>query len=118
MENDGKIDPSSPFYLGSGALITHVQLRGDNYLAWSRAMTLALKARRKFVFVDGTITKPTEKKKLLDLDTVNTMIVSWMLRSMDPKVSATMPYHENAKQLWEESIVLRMDHASNNFEVP
>ena len=99
------IDPSSPYYLASGDqpgnLITHVQLRGDNYLAWSRAMTLALKSRRKFFFLDGTITKPTEKKKLLDWETVNSMLVSWMLRSMDLKVASSLPYHENAKHLWD-----------------
>uniref|UniRef100_A0A803LXS4 Retrotransposon Copia-like N-terminal domain-containing protein n=1 Tax=Chenopodium quinoa TaxID=63459 RepID=A0A803LXS4_CHEQI len=67
---DGKINPSSPYYLGAGDhpgnTITHVILKGDNYLAWSRAITLSLKSCRKFVFINGTITKPTEKKKLLD----------------------------------------------------
>ncbi|CAO2842016.1 unnamed protein product [Amaranthus hypochondriacus] len=105
MEGEGKIDPSSPYYLASGDqpgnLISHVQLRGDNYLAWSRAMTLALKSRRKFVFLDGMITKPTDKKKVLDWETVNPMLVSWMLRSMDLKVASFLPYHENAKHLWD-----------------
>ncbi|CAO2838484.1 unnamed protein product [Amaranthus hypochondriacus] len=105
MEGEGKIDPSSPYYLASGDqpgnLISHVQLRGDNYLAWSRTMTLALKSRRKFVFLDGTITKPTDKKKLLDWETVNSLLVSWMLRSMDLKVASSLPYHENAKHLWD-----------------
>lgn len=104
MEDDSKLDPSSPFYLGSGYqrgnLITHVVLRGDNYLSWSRAMTLALKARRKFGFVDGTITKPSDKKQLLDWETVNFMLVSWMLRSMEPKLASILPYHDNAQQLW------------------
>uniref|UniRef100_A0A803MTZ3 Retrotransposon Copia-like N-terminal domain-containing protein n=1 Tax=Chenopodium quinoa TaxID=63459 RepID=A0A803MTZ3_CHEQI len=39
MAEDGKIDPSSPFYLGAGEpgnLITHVILKNDSYLAWSR----------------------------------------------------------------------------------
>uniref|UniRef100_A0A803L377 Retrotransposon Copia-like N-terminal domain-containing protein n=1 Tax=Chenopodium quinoa TaxID=63459 RepID=A0A803L377_CHEQI len=73
MGDDGKIDPSSPFYLGSGDqpsnLITHVILKGDNYLAWCRAITLSLKSRRKFGFVYGTISKPSEKKKMLDWET-------------------------------------------------
>ncbi|GAA0141525.1 hypothetical protein LIER_02651 [Lithospermum erythrorhizon] len=57
MEEFEKIDTSSPYYLGSGDqpgnLLTHVFLHHDNYSGWSRAMTTALKARRKFVFVDG-----------------------------------------------------------------
>uniref|UniRef100_A0A803LHY3 Retrotransposon Copia-like N-terminal domain-containing protein n=1 Tax=Chenopodium quinoa TaxID=63459 RepID=A0A803LHY3_CHEQI len=70
MGDEGKLDPSSPFYLGAGDqpgnLITHVVLKPDNYLAWSRAITLSLKSRRKYGFIDGTISKPPEKKKLLD----------------------------------------------------
>ncbi|GAA0157996.1 hypothetical protein LIER_38566 [Lithospermum erythrorhizon] len=64
---EGRIDQASPYYLGSGdqpgSLITHVVLQHDNYSGWSRAMLMALKARRKFVFIDDTITKPTENRK-------------------------------------------------------
>ncbi|KAL2905464.1 Retrovirus-related Pol polyprotein from transposon TNT 1-94 [Bienertia sinuspersici] len=104
MVDDGKLDPSSPFYLGAGDqpgnLITHVTLKGDNYLAWSRAITLSLKSRRKFGFVDGTISKPSDKKKTLDWKTVNTMLVSWILKSIDPKIAASIPYFEEATPLW------------------
>lgn len=105
MGDEEKIAMSSPFYLGAGDqpgnLITHVVLKGDNYLGWSRAITLSLRSRRKFGFVDGTITKPTEKKKILDWETVNSMLVSWILRSMDPKLAASMPYFDEAKRLWD-----------------
>ncbi|XP_056682860.1 uncharacterized protein [Spinacia oleracea] len=106
MDNDGKIDPASPYYLSSGdqpgLIITHVLLRGGiNYMAWARAMQLSLQSRRKFVFVDGTITQPMEKKKQLDWVTVNSMLVSWMLKGMEPKIATSIPYHDNAKKLWD-----------------
>uniref|UniRef100_A0A803LRH9 Retrotransposon Copia-like N-terminal domain-containing protein n=1 Tax=Chenopodium quinoa TaxID=63459 RepID=A0A803LRH9_CHEQI len=106
MVDESKIDPSSPFYLGSvdqpGNLISHVILKGDNYLVWSRAITLSLKSKRKFGFVDGTISKPSEKKKILDWETVNSsMLVSWVLRSIDTKIAASVPYFEEAKNLWD-----------------
>ncbi|XP_021724751.1 uncharacterized protein LOC110692071 [Chenopodium quinoa] len=105
MGDEGKIDPSSPFYLGSGNqlgnLITHVILKGDNYLSWSRAITLSLKSKRKFGFVDGTISKPTEKKKMLDWDTVNSMLVSWILRAIEPKLAASIPFFDEAKRPWD-----------------
>ncbi|XP_074282698.1 uncharacterized protein LOC141607237 [Silene latifolia] len=75
----------SPFHLGSqdnpGNTITHVQLRGENYDEWARSIRLALKARRKFGFVDGTIAKPTEN--LDDWSSVHTMIVSWIMNTID-----------------------------------
>lgn len=99
-----KLDPSSPFYLGSGDqpdnFITHVLLKGENYVAWSRAIIMSLKARRKFGFVDGSIAKPTTPTQLLDWVTVNSMLVSWILRSMDSAVAASIPFHDEARPLW------------------
>lgn len=105
MAEELKIDVSSPYYLGAGDqpgnLITHVILKGENYLTWSRAITLSFKSRRKFGFVDGTITKPTENKKLLDWETNNSMLVSWILRTIDSKITSSIPYIEEAKKLWD-----------------
>ncbi|KNA13963.1 hypothetical protein SOVF_111810, partial [Spinacia oleracea] len=103
---DGKVDPSSPFYLSAGDqpsnLITHVVLKGkDNYLAWSRAITLSLKSRRKYGFVDGTITQPKQETKMLDWVTNNSMLVTWILKTMHPKIAISIPYMEEAKPLWE-----------------
>lgn len=105
-EDDGKIDASSPFFLCSGDqpgnFITRVVLKGkDNYLAWSRVITLSLKSRRKFGFVDGTITKPKQESRLLDWETNNSMIVSWILRTMTSKVAISIPYMVEAKPLWD-----------------
>ncbi|CAO2817564.1 unnamed protein product [Amaranthus hypochondriacus] len=82
------VDISSPYFLSSGDqpsnMITHILLTGDNYTTWARAITLSLKVRRKFVFIDGMITKPTEEVKLLDWVTVNSMLVAWILRNIEP----------------------------------
>ncbi|KAL2895026.1 Carbonic anhydrase 2 [Bienertia sinuspersici] len=105
MSTDIKIGISSPCYLGSGDqpsnLITHVILKPDNYVAWSRAITLSLKARRKFVFINRTLAKPMDSTIVLDWDTVNSMIISWILQGIHPKVVESIPFHDNAKQLWD-----------------
>uniref|UniRef100_A0A803M7A4 Retrotransposon gag domain-containing protein n=1 Tax=Chenopodium quinoa TaxID=63459 RepID=A0A803M7A4_CHEQI len=38
---------------------------------------------------------------MLDWDTVNSMLVSWMLKAIDPKIVASLPYFDEAKRLWE-----------------
>ncbi|XP_074271828.1 uncharacterized protein LOC141595761 [Silene latifolia] len=94
----------SPFHLGSqdnpGNTITHVQLRGENYDEWARSIRLALKARRKFGFVDGTIAKPTEN--LDDWSTVHSMIVSWIMNTIEPSLRTTISYYEDAALLWKD----------------
>ncbi|KAL2924520.1 Ribose-phosphate pyrophosphokinase [Bienertia sinuspersici] len=84
IESTLKLDPSSPNYLGLGD-------QPGNYFG--------IKSRHKFVFIDSTITKPMDSNKILDWETVNTMLVSWMFRSMDTKVSASIPYFDEAKTL-------------------
>ncbi|KAJ8644902.1 hypothetical protein MRB53_006650 [Persea americana] len=71
----------SPYHLNSndnpGNIITQVQLKGDNYDEWARAMRSSLRAKKKYGFIAGTIPQPDEK--LADLEdwwTVNSMLVS------------------------------------------
>ncbi|KAH9705237.1 retrovirus-related pol polyprotein from transposon RE1 [Citrus sinensis] len=71
----------SPYFLSAsdnpGTIITQVQLRGTNYDEWARAMRTALRAKKKFGFVDGTNT------------------IELNLRS-------TVTYTEVAKLLWDD----------------
>ncbi|RVW12195.1 Retrovirus-related Pol polyprotein from transposon RE2 [Vitis vinifera] len=64
-----KREMNSPFFLGTrdrpGDFITLTRLRGDNYDDWASDIQLALEARRKFEFLEGTITGPPEQWKAL-----------------------------------------------------
>ena len=52
-------DPRSPFFLHHGetpgAILVTQPLTEDNYPTWSRAMRMALDAKSKLGFVDGTV---------------------------------------------------------------
>jgi hypothetical protein len=56
-------DISSPYFLHSadhpGAILVSTLLNGDNYPTWKRAMKMALNAKNKLVFVNGSLSKPT-----------------------------------------------------------
>lgn len=55
-----KLDPSFPYYLGPqdrpGDVLTLNRLRADNYDDWAADIQNALVARRKFCFLNGSIT--------------------------------------------------------------
>ncbi|XXG72616.1 hypothetical protein AAC387_Pa07g1674 [Persea americana] len=86
-----------------GNVITRVQLRGENYDEWARAVRGLLRAKRKIGFVDGTIEKPIEgDPEIEDWWTVNSTIVSWIFNTIEPKLRLTLTYRENAKELWED----------------
>ena len=90
MEGDGK-KIVSPYTLyandNPGNIVTQVQLKEDNYDEWARAIRTALRAKKKFGFIDGTIVQPDEDSdELEDWWTVNSMLISWMMNTIEPMV--------------------------------
>ncbi|GJY96081.1 retrovirus-related pol polyprotein from transposon TNT 1-94 [Tanacetum coccineum] len=86
-----------------GLVITQVQLKGDNYGEWSRSFRTAIRARKKFGFIDGTIERPGEKDKdIEDWWTINSLLVSWIRNTFEPSLRSTISHVEIAKDLWDD----------------
>ncbi|KAL2246098.1 UNVERIFIED_CONTAM: hypothetical protein Sindi_2878000 [Sesamum indicum] len=78
-------------------------LDGNNFLTWSRAIKLALGAKQKIGFVDGSYTKPQENKEEMDQwKTVDCMVASWLLNSISKEISEAFMYTSSAQDLWEQ----------------
>ncbi|XP_074298460.1 uncharacterized protein LOC141629342 [Silene latifolia] len=101
-----KIDPSSPYYLGPqdkpGDSITSIRLTLDNFDEWAHDVRLALKSRRKYVFVNGTINEPKAPCTQDDWETIHSMLVSWLSHTITAEVRSLLPKYENAKRLWDD----------------
>lgn len=105
---------NSPYAMFSsdnpGALITSVQLKGDNYNEWAMEMGNALRAKKKMGFIDGTLPKPSEDSAELEAWlSVNSMIVGWIRSSIEPRVRSTVTFITEARKLW--------DNLKKSFEV-
>ena len=54
-----KMDSPNPFFLhhgdNTGAMIVSKPLNGDNYNSWKKPMIMALSAKNKLSFVNGTL---------------------------------------------------------------
>ncbi|GJX43221.1 retrovirus-related pol polyprotein from transposon TNT 1-94 [Tanacetum coccineum] len=86
-----------------GLSITQVQLKGDNYDEWSRSFRTALRPRKKFGFVDGTIKQREETDKdAEDWWTINSLLVSWIRNTIEPSLRSTISHVEIAKTLWDD----------------
>jgi len=61
------IESQSPYYLhlleGLGVAITLVIFSRKNYDLWREAIRIALKAKNKLGFIEGTLTKSKPKKR-------------------------------------------------------
>ena len=101
-------DSRSPFFLhhgeSPGAILVTQLLIEDNYpnWAWAWAMLMALDAKSKLDFVDGSITAsmaitPLEK---IAWSKNNSMISSCILNSVSPHITASVIYRNTAMEVW------------------
>uniref|UniRef100_A0A7N2LKF0 Retrotransposon Copia-like N-terminal domain-containing protein n=1 Tax=Quercus lobata TaxID=97700 RepID=A0A7N2LKF0_QUELO len=64
-------------------------------------MKMALNAKNKPGFIDGSITKPTESQSDAQLwDCCNDMVLSWILNSIDKNLVASLIFHDSAQTVW------------------
>ncbi|CAM8954310.1 unnamed protein product [Rhodiola kirilowii] len=101
---------SSPYYLHPsdhpGLSICPVILKDDNYDEWVIAMRNSLRAKRKLGFLDGSLSCPdsaaTSPPTLEDWYMVNSMLVSWIVQSIDPSLRSSITYFDSVKDLWDD----------------
>ncbi|GAV77881.1 UBN2_3 domain-containing protein, partial [Cephalotus follicularis] len=105
------IDFNDPMYLHPsdtpGANLVAKQLTGnDNYGVWSRAMLIALNAKNKFGFIDGTCAKPDQDSPLFhQWERCNAIVVSWIMNTVSKELFTGIVYSTDAqflRQLWDE----------------
>ncbi|KAK9079847.1 hypothetical protein SSX86_001520 [Deinandra increscens subsp. villosa] len=100
------VDSSDPLYLHSsdhpGLLLVSKVFDGSGFPAWKRAITIALSAKNKFGFVDGTVTQPSNTDLLPIWTRCNNMVISWILNTLSRDISDSVLYVDSAKSLWTE----------------
>ncbi|XP_010513329.1 PREDICTED: uncharacterized protein LOC104789305 [Camelina sativa] len=107
MKTEGSKPVVSAFQLAPtknpGAIIAQVQFNGDNFDEWAQAVRTALQVKKKYGFVDGTVSKPSEDEAdYEDWLSAKSMVTLWILNTIDPKVRRTLGNKEDPKELWME----------------
>ncbi|XP_074288163.1 uncharacterized protein LOC141613328 [Silene latifolia] len=98
---------------GTGAKITHVVLTGPNYEEWAKGFRVALGAKRKLGFINGTLRKrPTDPNDWEDWEAVNYTVIAWIFNTIESGLRSSISYREVAYDLWED-IRLRFSVAND-----
>ncbi|XP_060974307.1 retrovirus-related Pol polyprotein from transposon RE2 [Cannabis sativa] len=102
-------DPSDPYYLHHGdnpgnVLVSQLLTRQDNYIAWCRAMELAISVKNKLGFLNGSISKPPITDHILYNAWIrnNNIVISWIINSVSKKISSSILYDESAAAIWND----------------
>lgn len=66
-------------------------------------MTIALSARNKLRFVDGSITKPLSTSPMFkSWSRCNDMMISWILGALSKSIGRSVIYFTSANEIWNE----------------
>ena len=101
-------DPCSPYFLhhsdNPGVSLVSQLLNGDNYSSWNRTMIIALSAKNKLGFVDGSVPKPDGQDVNLLNSWIhnNNVVISWILNSVSKEISASIIFSESASEIWND----------------
>uniref|UniRef100_A0A2N9E1K2 Retrotransposon Copia-like N-terminal domain-containing protein n=1 Tax=Fagus sylvatica TaxID=28930 RepID=A0A2N9E1K2_FAGSY len=84
-----------------GTILVSQPLSGENYNTWSRSMIMALTAKNKIGFINGTITAPNDETlPSFNLWTrCNTMVISWILNSVSKDIASSVIYANTAQEM-------------------
>lgn len=106
-EKEAKYDnPTHHLYLHPsdhpGMILVSTPLTEDNYASWSQAMLLALEAKNKLGFIDGTISPPSSSTsaEARQWKRCNVMVISWLLNSISKEISSSVIYCKSAFAIW------------------
>ncbi|XP_075636524.1 uncharacterized protein LOC142608719 [Castanea sativa] len=97
---------NNPFFLlaneNPGLILTSQPLTGlENYMSWTRSVFLALSAKNKFGFVNGSIPELDPYSSLFNSwSRCNTTVLSWLTNSLSMDLKASVMYINTAKDLW------------------
>lgn len=102
-------DPSDPYFLHHGdnpghVLVSQLLTGQDNYIAWSRAMELAISVKNKLGFLNGSISKPSLSDQFLYNAWIrnNNIVISWIINSVSKEISSSILYAESAAEIWDD----------------
>ncbi|XP_073024321.1 uncharacterized protein [Primulina eburnea] len=61
---------------------------------------MALRAKNKLIFVDGSLLVPSEKDDISNWERCNDLVSSSIINSFSPDISASILYADTAAQIW------------------
>ncbi|XP_061367456.1 uncharacterized protein LOC133310536 [Gastrolobium bilobum] len=101
------LDPGSPYFLhpseNPSLVLVSSPLNEKNYHGWARAMTMALVSKNKLSFVNGKILAPDPSdSRFPGWERCNTMVLSWLHRSITSSISQSILWMERAYDVWRD----------------
>lgn len=84
-------------------LVSTLLIGSANYLPWKESMLMALSAKNKLGFVDGSIKNPGSESPMFgQWRRCNDLVRSWITQSLSPELSKSVMYSKTAEKMWSD----------------
>ncbi|XP_065626430.1 putative proline-rich receptor-like protein kinase PERK11 isoform X2 [Quercus suber] len=87
-------------------MLVYQPLVGENYPTWARSMQMALIAKNKLGFIDGTLTLSSPMVKTSSAIQAwvhcDKMVASWILNSVSQEIATSIVYKNTALEIWND----------------
>lgn len=100
--------------------ITAHKLDGKNYLQWAQSVKLVICGRGKLGYITGDLPAPPSTDSKYQLwQAENSIVLAWLINSMDQKISRRYLFFKTAKEVWDAARKMYSDlgNASQIFEI-
>ena len=101
------LDPGHALFLrhseNPNCSLTSEPLNGSNFAQWKRSCEVSLSAKNKMPFVTGDYEKLVDDSPMLSLwERCNSIVISWILHSVDKDIASSIIYTPTAAQIWKD----------------
>ena len=102
-----QLEPTNPPYIHPSdnprlPLVANL-FNGEGFDNWKRSVIIALSAKHKIAFIDGTSVFPKSTCPLYTFwQRNNAMLLSWLLNSLGENIRNSVLYFGTAKELWND----------------
>ena len=100
--------------------ITLHKLNGKNFLQWSQSVSLFLRGKGRLGYLTGESKAPDQSDPhYQQWDPKNSMVLTWLINSMDINIGKTYMFYPTASSLWTavHETYSDLDNASQVFEL-
>ena len=81
--------------------ITTIRLNGVNFLRWSQSVRMYIRGQGKIGYITGDMKASPVNDPLFDCwDAENSMVMSWLVNSMEEDISSNYMCYTTALELW------------------
>ncbi|KAK9217910.1 hypothetical protein WN943_006540 [Citrus x changshan-huyou] len=110
-----RLEPKISHSESHSVQITTIRLNEGNFQRWSQSVRMYIRGRGKIGYLTGDVKAPEISDPSYGVwDAENSMIMAWLVNSMDEDIGANYMCYSTAKELWDNVSQMYSDYGNQS----